>query len=282
MWGVTPATSRYDWNGLKESIKVHGLRNSLLLAPMPTASTAQILGNNESFEPFTSNMYSRRVLAGEFAVVNKHLIRDLVKIGLWNAEIRNSVIAHGGSIQNIPEIPSHIKAVYKTVWEISQKKLIDMAADRGAYIDQSQSFNIHMSDPTFAKLTSMHFYGWKRGLKTGMYYLRSRPAADAIQFTVDQASLRVREENENKNKAIPLEKSLVNSIKTKLALSDVTISSNNSTPIPSGVSTPSVLSSVSSPVVGTAAMAKSFTNTTMLKAKFKINVEEDVCLNCGS
>lgn len=195
MWNVKPATNRYNWDELKKSIIKYGLRNSLLLAPMPTASTAQILGNNESFEPYTSNIYSRRVLSGEFAVVNKHLINELISRKMWTTDIRNSIISNGGSIQNIPEIPKDVKDVYKTVWEIKQKALIDMAADRGAYIDQSQSFNVHIESPTFSKLTSMHFYGWKKGLKTGMYYLRTRPAVNAIQFTVDQKAI-----NDNKIK----------------------------------------------------------------------------------
>ena len=165
------------------------MRNSLLVAPMPTASTAQILGNNECFEPYTSNLYSRRVLAGEFAVVNQHLLRDLMARGLWTDEIRNQIIAHNGSVQNIPEIPEDLKLLYRTCWEMKMRSLIDMAADRGAFIDQSQSFNVFMTEPNYAKLSSMHFYGWKKGLKTGMYYLRTRAAADAIKFTVDQQSL---------------------------------------------------------------------------------------------
>lgn len=185
MWNVTP-TDRWEWDLLKEEIKEHGMRNSLLLAPMPTASTAQILGNNECFEPYTSNMYNRRVLSGEFIVVNKHLLRDLTKLGLWDEEMKNKLIANNGSVQNIDEIPDNIKAIYKTAWEISQKSIIDMAADRGAYIDQSQSLNIFMENPNMAKLTSMHFYGWKAGLKTGMYYLRTKAARDAIKFTVDK------------------------------------------------------------------------------------------------
>ena len=188
MWGVTPS-KRWDWAALKETIKEHGVRNSLLLAPMPTASTAQILGNNECFEPYTSNLYTRRVLAGEFAIVNKHLLRDLMARGLWTDEIRNQIIAHNGSVQNIPEIPSDLKALYRTCWEMKMRSLIDMAADRGAFIDQSQSFNVFMTEPNYAKLSSMHFYGWKKGLKTGMYYLRTRAAADAIKFTVDQQGL---------------------------------------------------------------------------------------------
>ncbi len=185
MWNVKPS-SRWEWDTLKEEIKEHGLRNSLLLAPMPTASTAQILGNNECFEPYTSNMYNRRVLSGEFIVVNKHLLRDLTKLGLWDGEMKNKLIANNGSVQNIPEIPDNIKAIYQTAWEISQKALIDMAADRGAFICQSQSLNIFMENASFAKLTSMHFYGWKKGLKTGMYYLRTKAARDAIKFTVDK------------------------------------------------------------------------------------------------
>ncbi|CAM9193609.1 unnamed protein product [Scytosiphon promiscuus] len=187
MWGVTPS-DRWDWAGLKAKMAQHGLRNSLLLAPMPTASTAQILGNNESVEPFTSNMYNRRVLAGEFAVVNKHLLRDLTTRGLWTASVRNQIIADQGSVQRV-DIPQDLKDLYKTVWEIKQKVVIDMAADRGAFICQSQSMNVHMADPTQGKLTSMHFYSWKKGLKTGMYYLRTKPKAHAIQFTVDQESL---------------------------------------------------------------------------------------------
>merc|ERR1711920_680717 len=189
MGGVTPDSGRYDWDGLKEKIKEHGLRNSLLLAPMPTASTAQILGNNECFEPCTSNVYIRRTLAGEFVVVNNHLLRDLLKLNLWSDIMKDKIIAANGSIQNIAEIPTELKQVYKTVWEYSQKDLIMMAADRGAYIDQSQSFNVHMANCTSGKLTSMHFFGWKAGLKTGMYYLRTKAAVDAIKFTVDAEKL---------------------------------------------------------------------------------------------
>jgi ribonucleoside-diphosphate reductase alpha chain len=186
MWGVTPESGRWDWDSLKKEVKQHGVRNSLLVAPMPTASTSQILGNNECFEPYTSNIYTRRVLSGEFVVVNKHLLKDLIKLGLWNDKMKNKLIEANGSVQNIPEIPQHIKDLYKTVWEIKQKTLIDMAADRGAYICQSQSFNVHMQDPNFGKLTSMHFHAWKKGLKTGMYYLRTKAAVDAIKFTVEK------------------------------------------------------------------------------------------------
>jgi len=189
MWDVKPESDRWDWGKLKEDIKIHGLRNSLLIAPMPTASTAQILGNNECFEPYTSNVYIRRTLAGEFVVVNHHLLRDLIKLNLWSDLMKDKIIAANGSIQNIPEIPDQLKEVYKTVWEYSQKDLIEMAADRGAYIDQSQSFNVHMANCTSGKLTSMHFYGWRAGLKTGMYYLRTKAAVDAIKFTVDAEKL---------------------------------------------------------------------------------------------
>ncbi len=184
MWGITPSSNRWDWNSLKKEVKKNGVRNSLLLAPMPTASTSQILGNNECFEPYTSNIYTRRTLSGEFIVVNKHLMRDLIKLDIWNDAMKNRLIAANGSVQEIPEIPQNIKDLYKTVWEISQKAIIDMAADRGAYICQSQSMNIHIQDPNFGKMTSMHFYAWKKGLKTGMYYLRSKAATQAIKFTV--------------------------------------------------------------------------------------------------
>jgi len=185
LWNVAPS-DRWEWDVLREEIKEHGVRNSLLMAPMPTASTSQILGNNECFEPYTSNIYTRRTLSGEFIVVNKHLLRDLVKLGLWNESMKQRLMAENGSIQNIPEIPTNIKELYKTVWEMSMKDIIDMAADRGAYIDQSQSLNLFIQDPNFGKLTSMHFYGWKKGLKTGMYYLRSQAATDAIKFTVEK------------------------------------------------------------------------------------------------
>ena len=186
MWNVTP-TNRWEWDVLKEEVKTYGVRNSLLLAPMPTASTAQILGNNECFEPYTSNIYTRRVLSGEFIVVNKHLLKDLVKEGLWNKDMRQKIMASNGSIQNISEIPQYLKELYKTAWEISQRAIIDQAADRGAYICQSQSLNVFMENANFGKLTSMHFYGWEKGLKTGMYYLRTKAATDAIKFTVDKS-----------------------------------------------------------------------------------------------
>ena len=187
-WNDKPGSQRYDWQALKDRVKRSGLRNSLLLAPMPTASTSQIMGNNEAFEPYTSNIYLRRTLAGEFIVVNKHLVRDLVDLGLWNESTKNKIIASQGSVQSIPEIPDELKPIYKTAWEMKQKSLIDMAADRGAFVCQSQSLNLFMASPTFSKLSSMHFYAWKRGLKTGMYYLRTKPAAMPVQFTIDPNS----------------------------------------------------------------------------------------------
>merc|ERR1712190_618211 len=189
MWNVTPKSGRWDWASLKARIVKHGLRNSLLVAPMPTASTAQILGNNESFEPYTQNLYVRRVLSGEFVQVNRHLLRDLIQRKLWNEELRTQLIANNGSVQSL-SLPSDMKELYKTVWEIKQRIVLDMAADRGAYIDQSQSLNIHMVDATTAKLSSMHFHGWQLGLKTGMYYLRTKAAVDAIKFTVDVDSVK--------------------------------------------------------------------------------------------
>ncbi|XP_040168244.1 ribonucleoside-diphosphate reductase large subunit [Anopheles arabiensis] len=188
MWNKEP-TDLWNWAELKEKIAKHGIRNSLLLAPMPTASTAQILGNNESFEPYTSNVYNRRVLSGEFQVVNHHLLQDLTNMGLWDLDMKNEILSNNGSIQKIAAIPQEIRDLYKTVWEISVKTCIKMAADRGAFIDQSQSFNIHVAEPNYGKLTSIHFYGWKMGLKTGMYYLRTKPAVNAIQFTVDKTKL---------------------------------------------------------------------------------------------
>jgi len=184
LWNSAPKSDRWDWAALKEQIAKHGLRNSLLVAPMPTASTAQILGNNESFEPYTQNLYVRRTLSGEFALVNRHLLRDLIKRGLWNDDMRMKLVAHNGSVQQLP-LPGDMKELYKTVWEVKQRVVLDMAADRGKYVDQSMSVNIHMVDATTAKLSSMHFHGWQLGLKTGMYYLRTKAAADAIKFTVD-------------------------------------------------------------------------------------------------
>lgn len=195
MWGVQPGP-RWNWEGLKKEVAQYGVRNSLLVAPMPTASTSQILGNNECFEPYTSNLYSRRVLSGEFIVVNKFLMRDLVRSGLWNDAMKNRILSANGSIQGIEEIPQEIRELYKTVWEIKQKVIIDMAEDRGAYICQSQSLNLFVESPNFGKLTSMHFYAWKKGLKTGMYYLRTKAAVDAIKFTVTKPDIVLPEEKE--------------------------------------------------------------------------------------
>ncbi|RYY22633.1 MAG: ribonucleoside-diphosphate reductase subunit alpha, partial [Chitinophagaceae bacterium] len=185
MWGVEPSL-RWDWYTLKAEVIKHGVRNSLLLAPMPTASTSQILGNNECFEPYTSNIYVRRVLSGEFVVVNKHLLKDLVELNMWNDDMKNRILSNNGSVQGIDGIPAKIKDIYKTVWEIKQRNIIDMAADRGAFICQSQSLNLFVDAPTNSKLTSMHFYAWKSGLKTGMYYLRTKAATQAVQFTVEK------------------------------------------------------------------------------------------------
>merc|ERR1712083_1064716 len=189
MWGVTP-TNLHDWEALKAKISKHGIRNSLLLAPMPTASTAQILGNNESVEAYTSNIYTRRVLSGEFQVVNQHLLRDLTELGVWSDEVKNEIISNNGSIQAVACIPDNIKKLYKTVWEISQKVVLKQAADRGAFIDQSQSLNVHIAEPNFGKMSSMHFYGWELGLKTGMYYLRTNQLHKP--FSLQLISLRSR------------------------------------------------------------------------------------------
>ena len=184
LWNDKPTTS-LPWKTLEKMVRTNGIRNSLLVAPMPTASTSQILGNNECFEPFTSNLYTRRVLAGDFIVVNKYLVNDLTRLGLWTSEIRTAIIANNGSIQNITEIPTELRELYKTAWEIPQKTLINMAADRGSFICQSQSLNLFLSEPTYAKISSMHFYAWKKGLKTGCYYLRTKAVSSAQKFTVD-------------------------------------------------------------------------------------------------
>jgi ribonucleoside-diphosphate reductase alpha chain len=205
LWNVQP-TDRWDWETLRSEVVKNGVRNSLLVAPMPTASTSQILGNNECFEPYTSNIYSRRVLSGEFVIVNKHLLKDLVSLGLWNNEMKNNIIAANGSIQHIPGIPADIKELYKTVWEIKQRNLIDMAADRGAYICQSQSLNLFVDTPTASKLTSMHFHAWKSGLKTGMYYLRTQAATQAVQFTIEKQG------SEEMTPVIPVAEQQVNSV----------------------------------------------------------------------
>ena len=206
LWGIkdNELSGRWDWGSLRKEIKKHGVRNSLLVAPMPTASTSQILGNNECFEPYTSNIYTRRVLSGEFIVVNKHLLEDLVKLGLWTEDLKQELMKANGSVQHIDIIPEDIKELYKTVWELSMKDIIDMSRHRGYFIDQSQSLNLFMEGATMAKLTSMHFYAWKSGLKTGMYYLRTKSAVDAIKFTLD-----------NKKKAEPVKKA----VKADVALS---------------------------------------------------------------
>ena len=189
MWGVAEHSGRYDWDRLKDEVVQHGLRNSLMVAPMPTASTSQIMGFNEAFEPFTSNMYKRKTIAGEFIVINRHLIHDLIRNNLWNRDMKEAIILHDGSIAKISNIPDDLKELYKTVWEIKQKNVIDMAADRGAYICQSQSMNLFVDDPNYKKLTTMHFYAWKKGLKTGMYYLRTKPKSSAQKFTIDPTNL---------------------------------------------------------------------------------------------
>jgi ribonucleoside-diphosphate reductase alpha chain len=200
MWNVTPS-NRYDWSALKKRVVEKGMRNSLLLAPMPTASTSQILGNNECFEPYTSNIYTRRTLSGEYIIVNKHLLNDLTRLNLWNEDMKQKLMASNGSVQNIPEIPTELKALYKTVYEISQKAIIDQAADRGAFICQSQSLNLFVESPNFGKLSSMHFYAWQKGLKTGMYYLRSKAAVDPIKFTLDAEHQRIQAKSDD----MPLE-----------------------------------------------------------------------------
>jgi ribonucleoside-diphosphate reductase alpha chain len=202
MWGVKPTSGNWDWATLKDEVKAHGVRNSLLVAPMPTASTSQILGNNECFEPITSNIYVRRVLSGEFAVVNRFLVNDLIKLGLWTDKMRNEIIANNGSVQNVASIPDELKMLYKTVWEIKQKSIIDMSAGRGPYIDQGQSLNVFVEDPNFGKLSSMHFYAWKAGLKTGMYYLRTRAAVNAVQFTVKSTEPVVKKSVEDEKAAM--------------------------------------------------------------------------------
>ena len=187
LWGLKDEdlSGRWDWAALRTDVLANGVRNSLLVAPMPTASTSQILGNNEAFEPYTSNIYTRRTLSGEFIIANKHLLEDLVERGLWNETLKQEIMRHNGSVQNIAEIPKDLKELYKTVWELSMKDIIDMSRHRGYFIDQSQSLNLFMQDANFAKLTSMHFYAWKSGLKTGMYYLRTKSAVDAIKFTLN-------------------------------------------------------------------------------------------------
>jgi ribonucleoside-diphosphate reductase alpha chain len=222
MWGVVPDSGRYDWDALKEDVKEHGIRNSLLLAPMPTASTSQILGFNECFEPFTSNLYKRRTLAGEFIIVNKYLISDLVKLGIWDKDMKNKIIINDGSVQGIDGIPDDLKALYKTSWELRQKVLIDQSADRGAFVCQSQSLNLFVEDPDFKKLSSMHFYSWQKGLKTGIYYLRTRAKAQAQKFTIDPSMVKLTNlkgvggSNVNTNANV----SLSNAVKPKTVVCD--------------------------------------------------------------
>lgn len=200
LWNEKPASDRYDWDKLRKEVMEHGARNSLLVAPMPTAATAQIMGNNESFEPYTTNIYTRRVLSGEFICVNPHLVKDLIKLGLWNAQTRNKLVQDQGSVQNIPDLPEQYKNIYKTIWEISQKQLIRLSRARAPYVCQSQSLNIYFAEPSLKMLSASHMYAWKLGLKTGQYYLRSRPARDAIQFTLDVDLLGVKVD-QNKSKA---------------------------------------------------------------------------------
>jgi ribonucleoside-diphosphate reductase alpha chain len=191
LWNITPSSGLWNWETLKEDVMKYGIRNSLLLAPMPTASTSQILGFNECFEPFTSNLYKRKTLAGEFIIVNKYLIQDLVSLGLWDTDMKNKIIINEGSIQNIDEIPQDLKNLYKTAWELKQKVLIDQSADRGAFVCQSQSLNLFLEDPDYKKLSSMHFYSWQKGLKTGVYYLRTRAKAQAQKFTIDPSMVKL-------------------------------------------------------------------------------------------
>jgi ribonucleoside-diphosphate reductase alpha chain len=199
MWSKEPTLGRYDWHALKQSIIKYGLRNSLLVAPMPTASTSQILGFNECFEPFTSNLYSRRTLAGEFVVVNKYLMKELIQLGFWNEQIKNNIIANKGSVQQLTILPEHIRNKYKIVWEIPMKHVIDMSADRGAFICQSQSLNLWVEDPTYNTLTSMYFYSWKQGLKTGIYYLRRKAKHQAQQFTIEPEQAQGKNDHDNKD-----------------------------------------------------------------------------------
>ena len=214
LWGIIPDSGLWDWEKTRENMKEYGLRNSLFLAPMPTASTAQIFGNNEAFETFTNNLYVRRVLSGEFVVVNKHLLRDLQEIGLWDEKMRKHLIAEKGSVQNIEEIPGDIKDRYRTVWEIPQKSIIEMAADRGPFICQSMSLNIHMRDATSSKMTALHFYAWSRGLKTGMYYLRNTPAVEAVAFTVDNSQKYHKDTISKEEKEQEIEGAVVNNLST--------------------------------------------------------------------
>ncbi|GLI66679.1 hypothetical protein VaNZ11_010610 [Volvox africanus] len=281
MWDIKPSGvgGRCDWPALRDRISCHGVRNSLLVAPMPTASTSQILGNNECFEPYTSNIYVRRVLSGEFTVVNQHLLHDLNRMGLWSPELKNELVAANGSVAEL-DIPSELKALYKTVWEIKQRTLVDMAVDRGAYIDQSQSFNVFMPDPNFGKLTSLHFYAWRKGLKTGMYYLRTKAAADAIKFTVDQQAL-------SRKKAIQPPAIVVPT--GKYAAGAVTPTSNitaAASTLPSTTTTPAVLGGGAAAVAAAAerraAQLAQLEREQQLAAMVCSLENKEACLMCGS
>lgn len=284
MWGVKPTgvNGRFDWAELRDRIASHGVRNSLLVAPMPTASTSQILGNNECFEPYTSNIYVRRVLSGEFTVVNQHLLHDLNRMGLWSADLKNELVAANGSVTEL-DIPENLKALYKTVWEIKQRTLVDMAADRGAYIDQSQSFNVFMPDPNFGKLTSLHFYAWRKGLKTGMYYLRTKAAADAIKFTVDQQALSKKKAQQSSSTA----SISLSAASAKLPAGAITpnITSAAST-LPSTSNTPAVANGGAAAVNAAAerrAQAMAQLEREQQLAAMVCSLEnKDACLMCGS
>lgn len=288
MWNVKPS-DRWNWTELKQSVIKHGMRNSLLVAPMPTASTSQILGNNECFEPFTSNIYTRRCLAGEFTIVNKFLIQDLIDRNLWNDDMRNRIIANQGSVQSISGFPKDLKQLYRTVWEIKQKDIIDMAADRGAFIDQSQSLNIFMSIPTKAKVTSMHFYAWKKGLKTGMYYLRTKPATNAIQFTVDHENLKKNMFVNNSATNLKEEEEKDGSSMTTLSLMTFNNNNNNEHSQPSSSSVENEKMPISSSSLSFAEREfgvqrlQFFTQETSLSSTTQNNNDNDEgCLMCGS
>lgn len=271
MWGINAneLSGRWDWENLRKEVMKNGVRNSLLLAPMPTASTSQILGNNECFEPYTSNIYTRRVLSGEFIVVNKHLLLDLVNLGLWNEDIKNEIMRANGSIQHIDIIPENIKELYKTVWEMSMRDIIDMSADRGAFIDQSQSLNLFVESPNMGKLTSMHFYAWKKGLKTGMYYLRTKAASAAIKFTVSkQAQSEVTPVTETKSS--PLESSAPSAAEAQ-AISQAEANAKKLAEAQRGIT---MENQVVMPVQG-----KSYTEEEMIACSID---NPDACEACGS
>ena len=288
MWGVTPS-NRWDWADLKAKVAQHGVRNSLLVAPMPTASTSQILGNNECFEPYTSNIYSRRTLSGEYIIMNKHLLKDLIDLGLWNDDMKQLLMSHNGSIADIPGIPEELKALYKTVWEISMKDIIDMSADRGAFICQSQSLNLFIQNPNFGKLSSMHFYAWKAGLKTGMYYLRSKAAVDPIKFTLDADKYHNSGLEETD---APIVKN-VNPAATAMA---TTVPTATASSVPTAMATiiPTATATVAAPVRTTIESATSTQSKELPKAfdvdpekeaaveGIACNIDDPDCLMCGS